>query len=144
MHFSLKAHLMRRWRILTISPRHIHGNYFCWGFTASFIACIYAQNFSAVLTAHCCCTKHRICNTLLPTLISIQCILELNKQKNLIHSKSNYDLIGPFLQAQKKTAWGTQSTLLLVGPFFPMKRPASFTSLPLSIPARDGEIPLAL
>ncbi len=26
--------------ILTTSPGHIHGNYFCWGFTASFIACI--------------------------------------------------------------------------------------------------------
>lgn len=29
------------------------------------------------------------------------------------------------------------SGLLIVGPFFPMKRPASFTSLPLGIPARD-------
>ncbi len=54
-HFSLKACLMRRWRILTISPGYIHGNYFCWGFTASFIACIWTQNSSAALTARCCC-----------------------------------------------------------------------------------------
>ncbi len=55
MHFSLKARLMRRWRILTISPGHIHGNYFCWGFTASFIACIWTKNSSALLNARCCC-----------------------------------------------------------------------------------------
>ncbi len=30
-------------------------------------------------------------------------ILKLNKQKNLLHSNFNFDLIGPFLQAQRKT-----------------------------------------
>ncbi len=41
--------------LLTISLWHIHVNYFCWGFMASFIACIRTQNSSAVLTALCCC-----------------------------------------------------------------------------------------
>ncbi len=60
MHFSLKASLMWRWWILTISSGHIHGNYFCWGFTASFIACIWTQNSSSVLTARCCGTLNTV------------------------------------------------------------------------------------
>ncbi len=28
---------------LLFSPGHIHGNYFCWGFMASFIACIWSR-----------------------------------------------------------------------------------------------------
>ncbi len=47
MHFSLKVHQMRTWRIFTIPPGHIHGNYFCWGFMASFIR---TQNSSSALT----------------------------------------------------------------------------------------------
>ncbi len=36
-------------------PGLIPGNYFCWGFTESFIAFIWTQNSSAALTTHCCC-----------------------------------------------------------------------------------------
>ncbi len=47
--------LVNNSNISLLFPRHSHGNYFCWGFTASFIACIWTQNYSAALTALCCC-----------------------------------------------------------------------------------------
>ncbi len=49
MHFSLKVRVTRRWRIVTILQY-----YFCWGFTASFIVCIWTQfNSSAAPTPRC-------------------------------------------------------------------------------------------